>query len=34
MIMLTKKHDDSTELTYVVEDDTRKIILDDVIEFD
>ena len=34
MIMLPKKYDDNTELTYVVGDDTRKIMLDDVIVFD
>lgn len=34
MIILPKKYDDNTELTYVVGDNTRKIMLDDVIVFD
>ena len=34
MIMIPKKYDDNTELTYVVGDDIRKIMLDDAIVFE
>lgn len=34
MIIIPKKYDDNTELTYVVGDDIRKIMLDDAIVFE